>query len=131
VHYIAETCPTCGNETRRIHSATYDHTAHRLTGDGFSFEFTPSEGIIFSLLWRAYPSRRTVTHENIISTLYSDDPSGGPEGARLTVNVIVHNARKRLRDNNANIIIITRWGIGYTMDFINDAYLHAIRHHST
>jgi DNA-binding response OmpR family regulator len=115
VHLI--NCPTCGSAIQRIEGARYDHDEHKLVGEGYVIEFTPTQGAIFSLLWKAYPKRRVVTRDRISDVLYSANPNGGPLTERKVVDVLLHKIRRKLLDQDADVYIHTRYGIGWMLRF--------------
>ncbi|MDP1587299.1 MAG: helix-turn-helix domain-containing protein, partial [Prosthecobacter sp.] len=92
----AETpCPCCGQTIAPANAPKWNENSRTIVvGDGVAV-LTPMQARMFSMLWRAWPSGRLISVEQMMNHLYADDPNGGPE-YHNTVSVQISHMRKKL-----------------------------------
>lgn len=60
--------------------------------------------------------RTTTNADRLIMALWGDDPDGGPEMARRTLDVHLCNIRKKLRNHKLPWRLVNVWGGGYRLE---------------
>lgn len=71
-----------------------------LEWNGGHVALTPSQGVIVSRLFKG----RATTYDELIDSLYSDDPNGGPNDPHNLIAVNLCRIRKKLQDSPLKIL---------------------------
>jgi len=57
---------------------------------------------MFAMLWKAWPTGRSISVEQMMEHLYAEDPNGGPEFNK-TISVQISHMRKKLEPMGLSI----------------------------
>jgi hypothetical protein len=77
---IAQTpCPCCGHIVEPDAELRWNEHSRTLSGCGHVAMLSPIHGKIFTKLWKAWPSGRMITLNEMMDHVYADHPDGGPE----------------------------------------------------
>lgn len=104
-------CPCCGNPIAAAADLAWNADARTLSGNGLAILLSPHRAAIFNLAWIAWKTGRLVSREQMMSAVYADDASGGPESINI-ISVQVGHVRRAIEP--FGITITARCGYSLT-----------------
>ena len=88
------TCPCCGRQLSENSGMHWDADTRALTYRGHCLRLSRIRAAIFDAMWRNR-GKRVLTLQQMMDTVYADDPNGGPESDNI-ISVQVNQMKKLL-----------------------------------
>lgn len=115
---VTRICPTCGHEHLQFPVAI-DPTANRAKHKDWTARLTRSEAIFLHSLAQAYPGGRT--WDQLSHALYGGKIRDSELDPVDTIKTMCCKLRSRLLREKAPFVIITNWGVGYSLRMCDGA----------
>lgn len=89
-------CPCCGRAIDEMADLRWNMQTRVLSGHGRTVALSPIRARMFGALWKNFKSGRPVERQEMMSVVYADDQSGGPESDNIISVQVVH-LKKQIR----------------------------------